>query len=109
VVVVAAGEAKEEEEDGKKGMLKKQAHGRLVWRQILFASKKIQSIIILNTLTVIYGTRISFGLIPTCVCSSRLVSSQLVYAHFHSVRLMWRPRTGEAACKDPAQGHRGRS
>jgi hypothetical protein len=81
VVVVAAGEAKEEEEDGKKGMLKKQAHGRLVWRRILFASKKIQSIIILNTLTVIYGTRISFGLIPTCVCSFPFRSIDVAAAH----------------------------
>jgi hypothetical protein len=74
VEVPVAGEAKEE--DGKKGVLKKRARGRPVWRRILFASKKTQSIIILNALTVIYGTRISLGLIPAC----------------HFVRLMWRRR-----------------
>jgi hypothetical protein len=93
VVVVAAGEAKEEEEDGKKGMLKKQAHGRLVWRRILFASKKIQSIIILNTphrhlwyAHLVWShpnlcMLISFGLIPTCVCSFPFRSIDVAAAH----------------------------
>jgi hypothetical protein len=98
-VVAAAREAKEEEEEeGKKGVLKKWVCGRPVWRRILFASKKTRSIIILNALTVIYGTHISFGLIPASLCM--LISI---------FRLMWRPCTGEAAHKDPAQGHRGRS
>jgi hypothetical protein len=77
-----SGEAKEEEEEeGKKGVLKKREHGRLVWRRILFTSKKTQSIIIQNALTVIYGTCISFGLIPACVCSFPFCSIDVVVAH----------------------------
>ncbi|XP_062212173.1 uncharacterized protein LOC133913128 isoform X2 [Phragmites australis] len=49
-------EVKKEVEGGKeKGVRKKRARGRPVWRRILFASKKTRSIIILNALTVIYA------------------------------------------------------
>ncbi|KAG2535869.1 hypothetical protein PVAP13_9NG142100 [Panicum virgatum] len=47
-----------EEEGNKSGEEKKRAHGRPVWRRILFASKKSRSIIILNALTVIYASDI---------------------------------------------------
>jgi len=46
------------EEGNKSGEEKKRAHGRPVWRRILFASKKSRSIIILNALTVIYASDI---------------------------------------------------
>jgi hypothetical protein len=71
----------------------RRACGRPVWRQILFASKKTQSIIILNALTVVYGTHISFGLILACVCSFPFRSIDVAATH-----------TGGGV-----QGHRGRS
>ncbi|KAK3146332.1 hypothetical protein QOZ80_3BG0264750 [Eleusine coracana subsp. coracana] len=51
-------EAKEEVEEETKGVPKKRARGRPLWRRILFASKKTRSIIILNALTVIYASDI---------------------------------------------------
>jgi hypothetical protein len=65
-----------EEEKKEKGRVRKQARGRPVWRRILFASKKTRSIMILNALTVIYGTHIFLE--PSPICAYMLVIAKML-------------------------------